>query len=46
MIPTTVTHSTEAFDRLTDAFRGRTVVEGILKSAMTSIQLVETSIFD
>lgn len=44
--PATIDHATEALDRLTDAFKGRAVIEGMLKSFTMSLQLVEASTQD
>ena len=46
MIPSTVDCTQEQIDRLTDAFRGRTNIEGIVSALGASLQNLETCVFD
>lgn len=46
MIPVTITHIDEALTKVTDSFKGRAVMEGILKALCASLQKVEVSTFD
>lgn len=44
--PTTIDNTAEALERLTDAFKGRSVVEGIVKAFVASLELIEASSFE
>lgn len=41
MIPAREVHQDEALKRLTDSFKGRSTIEGILKSLSTELQSAE-----